>query len=149
MLKKYMHQLPQDVVERLMSFLHHQWIICRDDKAEVQTGLGEESAITACQPKCQETHATRLTERLQHVGATTIRRKAHGDILPARQNGKPARELRAVGCPAGMIRVWAAEHGAIVGECKGRQCAFADNHRVDKLHGNMLGVCGCGAISEG
>src|SRR5262245_38136355 len=43
----------------------------------------------------------------------------------------------------------AAHRGDIVGERNCRECALADNNRVDKFYGNMLGIRTAPAIAKG
>src|SRR5450755_758792 len=81
MFKENMHKFPQDVIERLVCFLDHQWVACSHDEAEIDWHLCELIAFSSAQSQREQTHMLCLVQCGQDRSIVPILREAQRDIL--------------------------------------------------------------------
>ena len=121
MFQKHVHALPQGVVENLDHFLMDEWIGCKrfNSVGAFRTGKSEG----------QGSSRLRKVESGADLIVSFRRTESHHDIFGMKNRFQPGPE----------------EHGKI--EC--RKCALADDHWMNKFHGDMLGIGGVGTAPEG
>src|SRR5437870_4212025 len=140
-----MHQLPQDMVDGALHFLHNLRLLGRSHEEMVHRGMGSHGvAVPTRQGDGEQPHLLRGPNATQYILVWLGLGDAYGNVLRLRQVPELIGEYIV---PTVALRE-ASEGGNIVGEGNRREGSLPNHDRMDKLNGNVLSICTTSAIAK-
>lgn len=145
MFKKNMHQFPQNMIERLMDFLHYSRLIFWDTEAkiEIEVRYSPTTISSTRQPQRQQPHCARLAQGYPHIVSLIMIGKTQGYILGTSQGNQMPIKRNTI------AQTQTSEQGGVIRQGNSWQRPLAHNDRVYKFHCNMLSIAGPGSVTKG
>src|SRR5262245_19350172 len=142
-----MNQVPDDVIERDVCFLHTVYAGCRHCQAKIEQAFGmhstHSSSIAACKTDGYELHPPRSLKSMHEVLRVAAGRNGKQYIAFTAERNDLARE--DIGKPD--IVCHCRDHCYVVVQTDHRESFAADGDRMHELDGKMLGVGGRAAVA--
>src|SRR6266702_5192555 len=140
-----MHQLPQDMVDGDLHFLHNLRLLGRSHEEMVHRGMGSHGvAVPTSQGDGEQPHLLRDPNAMQYILVWFGLGDGYGNVLRLRQVPELIGEYIV---PTVALRE-ASEGGNIVGEGNRWEGSLPNRDRMEKLNGNVLGICTTAAIAK-